>query len=89
MVFSLLSLAHYILNSHSLPWQVFRISDFYALNIDLAFIVSNSLKFFNGGWFPIGLSIVMVITMVIGHLRYGKQKLKVTLSEFNSKKVKE
>lgn len=57
--------------------------------IDLVFIASNSFKFFNGGWFPIGLSIVMVLTMVIGYQRYGRQKLKDALGEFNSKEVKE
>jgi KUP system potassium uptake protein len=57
--------------------------------MDLVFLASNSLKFLNGGWFPLGLSIVMVITMVIGYQRYGKQKLKAALSEFNSKKVKD
>ena len=57
--------------------------------MDLVFLASNSLKFLNGGWFSLGLSIVMVITMVIGYQRYGKQKLKAALSEFNSKKVKD
>jgi K+ transporter len=55
----------------------------------LVFIASNSFKFFDGGWFPLGLSIVMVLTMVIGYQRYGKQKLKAALNEFNSKEVKE
>lgn len=57
--------------------------------IDLVFIASNSLKFFDGGWFPLGLSIVMVLTMVIGYQRYGKKKLKAALSKFKSKEVKE
>jgi KUP system potassium uptake protein len=57
--------------------------------IDLVFIASNSLKFIDGGWFPIGLSIVMVLTMVIGYQRYGKKKLKAALSKFKSKEVKE
>jgi KUP system potassium uptake protein len=57
--------------------------------VDLVFLVSNSLKFFKGGWFPLGLSAVMVVTMAIGYQRYGQQKLKAALSALNSKEVKE
>lgn len=31
--------------------------------MDLAFFTSNSIKFMDGGWFPIGMSIVLVIIM--------------------------
>ena len=57
--------------------------------VDLVFLASNSLKFFNGGWFPLGLSIVMVVIMAIGYQRYCQQKMKAALSAFNSKEVKE
>jgi KUP system potassium uptake protein len=56
--------------------------------LDLVFLASNSLKFFNGGWFPLGLSVVMVVTMAIGYQRYGQQKLKAALNAFNSTEVK-
>jgi hypothetical protein len=39
----------------------------------------NSFKFFNGGWFPVGLSMLMVLTMAIGYNRYGKQKMKAAI----------
>jgi K+ transporter len=39
------------------------------------------LKFFNGGWFPVGLSMLMVLTMAIGYNRYGKQKMKAAISK--------
>jgi KUP system potassium uptake protein len=55
--------------------------------IDLIFFASNSFKFFNGGWFPLGLSIVMVVIMAIGYQRYGKQKLKVALSTFTNRDI--
>ena len=49
--------------------------------IDLVFFTSNSLKFFNGGWFPVTLSMLMVLTMAIGYTRYGKQKMKTAISK--------
>ena len=41
--------------------------------MDLVFVSSNCLKFFDGGWFPVGLSAVIVISMAIGYRRYGNQ----------------
>jgi K+ transporter len=57
--------------------------------MDLVFITANSFKFLNGGWFPLGLSILIVVVMYIGYQRYGKQKMKAALSAFKSKEVKE
>jgi len=53
--------------------------------MDLVFFTSNSLKFLNGGWFPLGLSILIVVAMNIGYQRYGKQKLKAALSSYQNK----
>jgi KUP system potassium uptake protein len=41
--------------------------------MDLVFVSSNCLKFFDGGWFPVGLSAVIVITMAIWYRRFGNQ----------------
>jgi KUP system potassium uptake protein len=41
--------------------------------MDLVFVSSNCMKFFEGGWFPVGLSAVMVVTMAIGYRRFGNQ----------------
>ena len=68
------------------PMLVILGGSFFIL-IDLIFFVSNSFKFFNGGWFPLGLSIVMVVIMAIGYQRYGKQKLKVALSTFTNRDI--
>ncbi len=40
--------------------------------MDLVFFTSNSLKFFEGGWFPLGLSVVMVIAMALRYKRVRK-----------------
>jgi KUP system potassium uptake protein len=52
--------------------------------VDLVFFTSNSLKFFNGGWFPIGLSLLMVVIMAIGYSRFGQQKMKTAISPIKS-----
>ena len=52
--------------------------------MDLVFFVSNSLKFLNGGWFPVGLSLVIVLIMAIGYTRHGKQKMKAAISTVKS-----
>jgi len=53
--------------------------------MDLVFFTSNSLKFFNGGWFPVSLSLVMVVTMAIGYNRFGQQKMKAAISNIKSR----
>lgn len=65
---------------------VMLVGSFFIL-MDLVFLASNSLKFLNGGWFPMGLSIVIVTIMAIGYHRYGKQKLKVALSAFKNSDI--
>jgi len=52
--------------------------------MDLVFFVSNSLKFLNGGWFPVGLSLLMVIIMATGYIRYGRQKMKAAIGTIKS-----
>ncbi len=52
--------------------------------MDLVFFTSNSLKFLNGGWFPLGLSIVMLLTMAVGYHRHGKEKMKAAISIIKS-----
>ena len=42
---------------------------------------ANSPKFFIGGWFPVGLRMLMVLAMAIGYIRYGKQKMKAAISK--------
>lgn len=42
--------------------------------MDLAFFTSNSIKFMDGGWFPIGMSIVLVIIMATIFGRSTKKK---------------
>jgi KUP system potassium uptake protein len=61
------------------PFLVIFGSIFFIL-MDLVFFTSNSLKFFDGGWFPIGLSALLVVVMTIGYQRHGKQKLRDALS---------
>ena len=53
--------------------------------MDLVFFTSNTLKFFNGGWFPISLSLAMVVTMAIGYNRFGQQKMKAAISNIKSR----
>ena len=48
--------------------------------MDVTFFASNSLKFSDGGWFPMGLSIMMVIAMMVRYERYGKQKMRDAIS---------
>jgi len=79
--FLAISAAIFIWRWKTLP--VMLVGIFYIL-IDLVFFTSNSLKFFNGGWFPIGLSILMVLTMAIGYNRYGKQKMKAAIGKVKS-----
>jgi KUP system potassium uptake protein len=52
--------------------------------MDFVFFASNSLKFLNGGWFPVGLSLVMVIIMATGYIRYGRQKMKAAIGTIKS-----
>lgn len=42
--------------------------------MDLAFFTSNSIKFMDGGWFPIGMSIVLVIIMATIFGRSAKKE---------------
>jgi KUP system potassium uptake protein len=42
--------------------------------MDLAFFTSNSLKFMDGGWFPLGMSVVLIIAMALVFWRSGKKK---------------
>ena len=53
--------------------------------MDLVFFTSNTLKFFNGGWFPVCLSLAMVVTMAIGYSRFGQQKMKAAISNIKSR----
>lgn len=76
--FLAMSVAIFIWRWKTLP--VILVGIFFVL-IDLVFFTSNSLKFFNGGWFPVGLSMLMVLTMAIGYNRYGKQKMKAAISK--------
>ncbi len=76
--FLAMSVAIFIWRWKTVP--VMLVGIFFIL-IDLVFFTSNSLKFFNGGWFPVGLSMLMVLTMAIGYNRYGKQKMKAAISK--------
>lgn len=42
--------------------------------MDLAFFSSNSLKFMDGGWFPLGMSIVLIVVMAIVFWKSSKNK---------------
>ncbi|MBU3636327.1 KUP/HAK/KT family potassium transporter [Polynucleobacter sp. es-MAR-4] len=42
--------------------------------MDLAFFSSNSLKFMDGGWFPLGMSIVLIVVMAIVFWKSSKTK---------------
>lgn len=42
--------------------------------MDLAFFTSNSLKFMDGGWFPLGMSVVLIVVMATVFLRSAKKK---------------
>jgi KUP system potassium uptake protein len=64
-------------------WLVIFGGAFFVL-MDLVFFTSNTLKFFDGGWFPLGLSVILVVAMTIRYQRYGKQKLRDTLSQTNT-----
>jgi KUP system potassium uptake protein len=68
-------------------WLVIFGGVFFVL-MDLVFFTSNSLKFFDGGWFPMGLSVLLVVAMTIRYQRYGKQKLRATLSEAGLKRMR-
>lgn len=41
--------------------------------MDLAFFTSNSIKFMDGGWFPLSMSIVLIILMALIFWRSGKR----------------
>lgn len=41
--------------------------------MDLAFFTSNSLKFMDGGWFPLGMSVVLIIVMALVFWKSGKK----------------
>jgi KUP system potassium uptake protein len=43
--------------------------------MDLAFFTSNALKFMDGGWFPLGLSFIMVACMSVIYLKYDKKNV--------------
>ncbi len=45
------------------------------LLMDFAFFTSNALKFMDGGWFPLGLSFIMVSCMSVIYLKYGKKNV--------------
>ena len=63
-------------------WKPFLVifGGIFFILMDLVFFTSNSLKFFDGGWFPIGLSALLVVVMTIEYQRHGKQKLRDALS---------
>ncbi len=42
--------------------------------MDLAFFTSNSLKFMDGGWFPLGMSVVLIIVMALVFWKTNKKK---------------
>lgn len=41
--------------------------------MDLAFFTSNSLKFMDGGWFPLSMSVVLIIVMALVFWKSGKK----------------
>jgi KUP system potassium uptake protein len=45
------------------------------MSIDLAFFTSNATKFMDGGWFPLGMSVVLVSVMAVVFLRSKKERL--------------
>jgi KUP system potassium uptake protein len=55
-------------------WNVFLvlIGAIFFILLDLAFFTSNATKFMDGGWFPLGMSVVMVIAMAVVYLRQKK-----------------
>jgi KUP system potassium uptake protein len=58
-------------------WNVFlvmMIALFFG-SIDLAFFTSNATKFMDGGWFPLGMSVVLVTVMAVVFLRSKKRRL--------------
>lgn len=63
-------------------WKVLHVmlGGIFFILMDFVFFTSNSLKFFNGGWFTMGLSMVIVVAMTIRYQLYGKQKMKVVIS---------
>ena len=41
--------------------------------MDFAFFTSNALKFMDGGWFPLGLSLIMVACMSVIYLKHRQK----------------
>jgi KUP system potassium uptake protein len=58
-------------------WNVFLVMmlAFFFGSIDLAFFTSNATKFMDGGWFPLGMSVVLVSVMAVVFLRSKKKRL--------------
>jgi KUP system potassium uptake protein len=56
------------------PFLVTIVAIFFIL-IDLAFFTSNATKFMDGGWFPLGMSVIMVIVMAVVFWRSKKERL--------------
>ena len=58
-------------------WNPFlvMIGAIFFILIDLAFFTSNATKFMDGGWFPLGMSMVMVIVMAVVFWRSKKERL--------------
>jgi len=57
-------------------WNVFliMIGAIFFISIDLTFFTSNATKFMDGGWFPLGMSVVMVAVMAVVFLRSKKKR---------------
>ena len=58
-------------------WNVFLVMmlALFFGSIDLAFFTSNATKFMDGGWFPLGMSVVLVTVMAVVFLRSKKERL--------------
>jgi KUP system potassium uptake protein len=58
-------------------WNAFLvlIGAIFFILIDLTFFTSNATKFMDGGWFPLGMSVVMVIAMAVVFRGSKKERL--------------
>jgi KUP system potassium uptake protein len=57
-------------------WNAFLVTivAIFFILIDLAFFTSNATKFMDGGWFPLGMSVVLVIFMAVVFLIPKKER---------------
>lgn len=58
------------------PWRAVLGATFFIL-MDAIFFSANTLKFFDGGWFPLLLSIGMIIIMTTWHSGYAMAEIRV------------